>query len=206
MNVADVIRKAQRRFGDSANILITSADFYDFINDAQLQIVRKTGDVKVTFTGDGSTFPYTLPSGFISGERLEYGGSPLSLIDQDDLDALGVDETLDRSEPYYYYYNNGQILLYPDPPDADVTPVVFTYRGVPTTIASLTTLSLPEIYHEDIVEFVTARCHERNENWGMYEKLMGEFNSRIGDRMHEAFVRDDTYTVIRDDPNDYEAY
>jgi hypothetical protein len=204
MNVAAVIRKAGRRFGDSNNVLIAEQDYFDFINDAQIAICRVTGDVLTTNSNPAAaTYPLTVPAAFIKGERCDYGGRPLDLIDKDDLDARKIDVTDFLGEPYFYYYYNNQIHLYPDPAVGDTTTVNFTYWSTPTEIISTgTALSVPVSHHEDVVTFVVARCHERNENWNMYGRLMDEFNQNLGLRTDESKIRDDTYTIIRDDPWD----
>jgi hypothetical protein len=203
MDVSTVIRKAQRRFGDSSSRLVTQTDLFDFIDDAQMQIVRATGDITVTTDVAASTYPVVYPANFIRGERIEYGGRPLDIITKDDLDANYIDVTEFRDEPMFYYYFAGSVHLWPDPEATDSTSVKFTYWGTPTAITSTgTALTVPVSYHEDIVTFVVARCHERNENWAMYDRLMNEFSTGLGLRTEEAKVKDDTYPVIRDDPQD----
>lgn len=201
MDVDDVIRKAGRRFGDSNNVLILAADFFDFINDGQLQIVRLTGDIKTTNTGAAaSTYPLTLPATFIRGERMEYDGNPLKLITKRDLDDLNVDVADYPDKPNFYYYYNNQVHLYPDPPVGDTTSVSFIYWSMPTSVTGTgQNLTVPIAHHEDLVTFVVARCHERNENWAMYQQLMNEFNAGLGQRIEEAKVKNDTYPIIQDD-------
>lgn len=204
MDVSTVIRKAQRRFGDTSGVLLSSNDWWDFINDAQLQIVRLTGDLLFTVSGPAaSTFPLNFPSDMIRGERCTYSGQALSLITKDDLDARQIDETLYRDSPNFYYYYAGQVHLYPDPPVGDTQTATFTYWSMPTeVILNSTPLSVPVAYHEDIVTFCVARAHERNENWAQYERTMAEFNNALSSRKEEATIKDDTYQIIRDDPWD----
>ena len=200
MNVSEVIRKAGRRFGDSNNVLILEADFIDFINDAQLAIAREVGNILTTDTAAASTYPVAYPTTYIRTERVDYGGYPLQIIDKDDLDDQKIDPTTNPDRPYFYYFFNNQIHLYPDPPSTDSTSVNHTYWATPTVITTIANpLTVPTKYHEDVVTFVTARCHERNENWQMYSRLMDEFNAGMGKRLEEAKVSDDTYPVIRDD-------
>lgn len=200
MNVTELIRKAGRRFGDTNERLITAQDFYDFINDGQLQITRLTGDIKTSDTAAANTYPVTLSATFIRGEQLTYGGRPLDITDKDALNSLYIDPTLNQDKPYFYYYFDNKVHLYPDPVASDSTSVVFTYFSTPTQVTSAATaLTVPIAQHEDLVTFVVARCHERNENWNMYGRLMDEFNSNLGTRLEEAKVKDDTYPIIRDD-------
>ncbi len=200
MDVSDVIRKAGRRFGDSNNVLILETDFIDFINDGQTAIAREVGPVVTTTSVAASTYPVAFATGYIRTERIDYGGYPLQMIDKDDLDDQKVDPSTNPDRPYFYYFFNNQTHLYPDPTSSDSTTVNHSYWGMPTTVVSTATaLSIPEKYQEDLVTFVTARCHERNENWSMYSRLMDEFKAGISTRLEEAKVSDDSYPVIRDD-------
>jgi hypothetical protein len=200
MIVSDVIRKAQRRFGDSNNVMISTQDFYDFIDDAQLRIIREVGTVIATYTAAANTFPYTLPTGFITAIRVEYDKIPLILIAEEDLEATQVDETAYKGTPELYFFQDNQLFLYPQPETGDSKSVVFVYNKVPTAITSSgQALEVPTSYHEDVVTWVTMRCHERNENWNAVGTMQQEFNNSMGTRMEEAKVRDDTYQVIRDD-------
>lgn len=200
MIVSDVIRKAQRRFGDSNNILISQADFFDFIDDAQLRITREVGNIFATNTAAANTYPLTLPATFLQGQRVEYGGNPLSLITVEDLEARSIDETLIISTPEFYYYDQNKVNLYPIPQTTDTTSVVFTYFKTPTVITTTgQSLEVPTSFHEDVVTWVVMRSHERNENWNAVQIMQQEFANSVGNRMEEAKVKDDSYPIIRDD-------
>lgn len=200
MLVSDVIRKAGRRFGDSNNVIISQTDFFDFIDDAQLKIVREIGTIQTTLSGAANTFPVALPANFIESIRVEYGGTPLTLIRPEDLEALSVDETDYTGIPFHYYFMDEKINLYPAPTSSDTTSTIMTYTKTPTAISSTgASLEIPTMFQEDAVTWVVARCHERNENWTAFDRFVQEFNASIGDRLNKAKLKDDTNQVIRDD-------
>lgn len=202
MDVPTLIRKVQRLFGDDAQILISNTDLIDWINDAQLQIVRETNCLTATHNAAASTFPIATPASFMRAFRILYGNLTLQPTTLEDLDSKNHDLSYFTGSPAFYYIFANQIFLFPDPLSSDTTTVTIQYSKYPDTV-SLTTdpLTVPVIYHEDIVRFCLARAHERNENYRAYEINMNEFLTRIGQRIHEHDVQDDTYTVIRDDPH-----
>jgi hypothetical protein len=206
MIVQDVIRKAQRRFGDSHQVLVENADFYDWINEAQIEIHRENGDI-LTVTGvAASAFPWALPATFIRMYRVTYGGRPLDEVNILDLDNLDIDldEFGNYGPPNFYYFNNEQLHLFPDPVASDSTSVSVEHFAVPATVSALLdNLTVPVVYHEDVVTFVVARCHERNENWDAYARFKDEFDRKISNRTEDK-RKSDSYPVIRDDPWDYQ--
>ena len=65
MDVATLIRKVQRRFGDSNQIIIDIQDIVDWANAGQQQIARETKCLSTTLTQSASAFPVA----FLLGPR-----------------------------------------------------------------------------------------------------------------------------------------
>lgn len=200
MIVSDVIRKAGRRFGDSSNVMISNQDWYDFINDAVFRIVREVGALEATSTAAANTFPLNFPADFVRVIDVKYGTDPLAMIQAEDLEAKQVDISDNPDAPYFYYLENFKIKLYPVPPVGDTTTVTTNYVKMPTNVVSTgDSIGIPTMYHEDIVTWCVARCHERNENWSAMDRFEKEFFDSTGARMEDAKVGDDSYQIIRDD-------
>jgi len=209
MNVTDIIRKTQRLFGDSsAEIIISPQDIYDWINEAQLTIVRQTDCLTGTDTAALSTYPKALPVDWIKTKRVSYGTNPtqsLKLIEIEDLDNLNIDPASPVDSPMFYYHWAGQLRLYPMMSTA--LNVVHDYVKLPTTIISTATaLTVPVSYHEDIVRFCVMRAHERNENWNAFRESKAIMQENSGLRTEEASLSDDDFFVVRDDPGEGVAY
>lgn len=206
MLVSDITRKVQRLFGDSSSeIIIVQADIYDWVNEAQLLITRKTHCLTNTNNAAASTYPATLPADWIITKRVTYDTPelPLHLADIEDLDAYSIDPTY-ADAPQFYYFFNGKLNLYPNPGGTKI--VHHYYVKTPTNVtAPGDTPSLPISFHEDLVRFCLMRAHERNENSKGMENSTAIFQSTDGLRQEEATVADDDYYVVRDDPGEVEV-
>lgn len=199
MLVSDITRLAQRRIGDDDFYIVTQQDVYDWINEAQMKIVREVGALTGTSSLAANTYPVVLPNDYIDTKRVTYGTTQLSKIEIEDLDALNADTTTQDS-PYYYYIFDGKLQLYPDPAASDTTTITHYYSRAAATISSPgATPEVPVSFHYDIANFVVARCRERLQDHASYGEAMQEFNNELGTRTEDGTVRDDSYPIIRDD-------
>jgi hypothetical protein len=200
MDTLVLIRKVQRSFGDDNSIFIKQDDILDWINDAQLQIVRETNCLVEEAFVAANLFPWTLPDNFLKTARVLYGPKILSYVPVEGLDSQSADLS-NVYVPNLYYFIKDQMRLYPNASTTDATSVTIQYDKMPVAITSTSEqLTVPPVYHEDIVRFCLARAHERNENYRGMEIAMQEFAARISDRIDESDVQDEAYSVIRDDP------
>jgi len=210
MDVTTVVRKVRRLFGDSSDeIVISQTDIFDWIDEAQMQIIRKTHVLTKTNTAAASTYPLTLPTDFILAKRMTYGpnNQVIRYIQIDDLDDANINPSAPVDSPAYYYIANKQINLYPNKGAADTNTVTFIYVCSATAIASTATpLDTPLSYHEDIVRYCVMRAHERNENYKAQDISNQIFEFMSGERMNEGTVAEDGNYVVRDDPNDTDIY
>jgi hypothetical protein len=209
MNLTTLVRKVQRLFGDTSNeIVIQQTDIFDWVDEAQLQIARKTHCLTKSVPGVvASTFPLALPADWIMSKRLVYGNTILKFVEIDDLDALSYDATIPVDSPSVYYIFNKQINLYPNKGATDTTQLRHDYVCAPTVIASIATpLDVPLSYHEDIVRYCVMRAHERNENYKTQQTSSDTFEAYSGERMQESTVQNEDNFVIRDDPGENDAY
>lgn len=198
----DISRRVSRLFGDTDKIFVVDADYIDFINDAQRYIARATECLTTVVTPAASTFPWSFPADFIKIKRLVYGQVPMNYIDIEDLDAKSVNLT-DRATPQFFYVDQRKINLFPLQPSADTTVVTVEYANIPATISALAnTITIPDIYLEEIVNFVLAKTHSRNENYRAEEAAIQQVNAGMARDMDNTFQPDDTYPIVRDDPID----
>jgi hypothetical protein len=209
MNLTTVVRKVQRLFGDTpAEIVITQTDIFDWVDEAQLQITRKTHCLTKSATGlAASTFPLNLPADWIMSKRLLYGKTVLKFVEIDDLDGLSYDATVPVDTPTVYYIFNKQLNLYPNKGANDTTQLQHDYVCTPTPIATIATpLDVPISYHEDIVRYCIMRSHERNENYKAQQISSDTLEAYSGERMQEATNPNEENYVIRDDPGENEVF
>lgn len=208
MNLTTLVRKVQRLFGDTPNeIVIQQTDIFDWVDEAQLQITRKTHCLTKSTTGIvASTFPLALPVDWIMNKRLLYGKTILKFVEIDDLDALSYDATVPVDTPTVYYVFNKQLNLYPNKGASDTTLLQHDYVCSPTLIATIgTPLDVPLSYHEDIVRYCVMRAHERNENYKAQQISSDSFEAMGGERLQEATSPQDDNYVVRDDPGEIDT-
>lgn len=207
MLVLTLIRKVQRLFGDTPNeVIINQTDMLDWIDEAQLQITRKTHCLTKSVTGQlANTFPLALPTDWIVGKRVVYGSTVLRFVEIDDLDANSSNATVPTDTPSVYYVFNKQINLYPNKGAADTTAVRLDYVCLPTVMASVATpMDVPVSYHEDIVRYCIMRAHERNENYKAQQTSSDTLEAYSGERLQESTNPTEDNYVVRDDPGEGE--
>jgi hypothetical protein len=200
-----LVRKVQRLFGDTAaEVVISQADIFDWVDEAQLQITRKTHCCTKTLTGlAANTFPLALPEDWIMTKRLVYGTTILKFVEIDDLDALSYDATVPTDSPSVYYIFNRKINLYPNKGATDATQLQHDFVCAPAPILSISTaLDVPLSYHEDIARYCIMRAHERNENYKAQQISSDVFEALSGERLQESSNPNEDNYVVRDDPGE----
>jgi hypothetical protein len=208
MNVTTLTRKVRRLFGDTeAEIIITQQDIFDWIDEAQLQITRKTHCLSKSAESTADLFPLNLPLDWIMTKRLVYGNTILKFVEIDDLDGLSYDATVPTDTPTVYYNFNKQLNLYPNKGTNDTTKVKHDYICAPTSITSVSVpLDVPISYHEDITRYCIMRAHERNENYKAQQISSDTLEAYAGERQQEANNPNEENYVVRDDPGENEVF
>lgn len=201
--VAEVIRRVSRLFGDTDKVFVIDQDYFDFINDGQREINQRVGEITTqTSAVAASTFPIAVPATFSKMVRLVYGQTPLQYVALEELDATAQDLT-DVATPQLWFIKNDQICLFPLQPSNDSTQVYYEYVAIPTLVtATGNNITIPDMYLEELVNFCLAKCHERNQNVRAQEVSQSKFNNGMSVAIDDAFNKDETYAVIRDDPMD----
>jgi hypothetical protein len=211
MNVSEVFRRVQAITGDRGEVLIRKADMIDWINDAIDEIIREThhGEISQTFpasTGFISITSFEGLHGSMPVKRVTYDGMALEPISLEDLDAKAYTLT-NVGSPLMYYIRDATIRFYPTPAVNDAKSIVVTlsdFKAALTTPGSdATAIPLPIAWHSAVVDYVTSKAHEKNQDWDAANRSMGMFKEATGQRIHQSNAISDSYPVIRDDPNDW---
>lgn len=192
MNVGELVLAVQRQFGDDSGVQITQPDIIRWINQGQIDIVRKTGclqDHKQTdsVANDGS---YTLPEDVVAVRRVTYENKVLlsTTIDVADQDwgsrevSPGVSGT-----PQYYYIWNNFIYLHPMPQAAVVGGLDIWYIRTPAIVTGVNDIpEIPAKFHEMLVRFSLARAKELNEDIPEANTIMADYENMIMDALDET--------------------
>lgn len=204
MNVADIKRRVTNALGDDAKLIFEDPDLIDMINDAQVDICRKTGFL----TNDTSisllkgTQGYPLPDDCIEVLRATYQNNKLYKTTWQEVDMLdpGKDTQTTLGVPDHYYIIGNTIYFYPPPSAGSILSVHVLYTRTPTALANDTdNPELPLAFHEDIVIRCVARGHEQVEDFQASAAKASEYNTAISLTIEQARnANDESYPYVRD--------
>lgn len=208
MNLTEIITRVQRSFGDESGAQITTADIIRWANDAQVDIVRKTGltnqhrETDVVLD-DGS---YALPDNFMQMIRVTLNGKVLPNRSLHDLDLTSSEiDTAASGTPHAYYIWDNVIYLYPKPSAASVGGLDIWYVSRPATLEDVS--DIPEVpihMHEDIVRYCLARAKELDDDLEGAQVIMGDYETRLGQAVYESTSQpNDSYPAVRALPGDW---
>lgn len=204
VDVATIANKVKRATGDTSGVMIKDADIWGWIDEAQIEILRVTGDVMYEATVNANTFPWNLPATWLKTKRLTYGGVPLKLTELDALDTLSIKPGEFLDTPWSFYHTSSKLHLYPEPRTTDTTSITIFYAGTAATIVSAAVaLGVPVSNHVDVLNYVMQRAYEKIGKDVPARYSHDAFESRLSQRAYDSNQPDDTYPVIRDDYRDW---
>lgn len=210
MIVSDIITRVRRIFGDEAAVQVTDDDIIRWINDAQVEIVKKNdGALQATgfvnLVADQQS--YTLPTDLFLLRSLRYKFSDMvsysalryKNMQEFDDSVDGWDGTLYGSgNPIFFTVFEGKALLFP-PPNVSVTNgLKVLYNKKPTDVATtMDSLSLPLIYHTTVVNYCMLQASLLDENLEPAAVYKSEYQESLGDLMsRESQNSTATYPTI----------
>lgn len=129
MDVPSALRRIKRQFGDEYNVVIIDQDIYDWIHDAELDIIRATSDNDLTIPVPVSRFPLVIPDK-VNVKRLSINGKALTNVNLSQLDLTGG-SSITAGSPMYWYYQGGMVYLWPAPESTNTSFIDVTYIRTP---------------------------------------------------------------------------
>lgn len=203
MNLGEIKARVQTILGDDSGVIVTPDDLGRWINDAQLEIVRKTGCLEdfIEIDVEAGTDSYPLPHDFLKDRRLTLSGLKLTRTTLEELDLIvpnrDISPVVSTSIRYYIYGRN--LFLYPVPVSTVTDGLKLWYTYSPTTmVADNDTPQIPLAMHKDLVTYAVAQGYQTNEDFGSAQAKSAEFEQQVN------FSRDefndnhkDTYPAVR---------
>jgi hypothetical protein len=208
MNVGDIRRRANNMLGDDAMVVFEALDMVDMINDAIVDICRKTGVITaiMALPTTASKEMYDVPTDAIEIKRITYKGTrlirttwqELDMIDPSRQPATGNPGTL--GEPTKFYVDGNFFGLYPIPSVSTAPGLQIWYTQIPALVVNDTDIpGIPIAVHEDIVTRVIARGHELVEDYQAAQSKAAEYNQSITLTQQQLMdSTEETYPYIRD--------
>lgn len=165
---ADVIRRAQRQFGDESEMQLETVDVIGWVNDGQRDIAERERILKGKATQP--TVPgqrdYRWPSvGILSVDSLHVNGVPLNNVPFAQVEQDYLNTSADSSgQPTIWYEWAGQFSFFPVP-DSSYTIEIY-FSQVPAQVSAGTdVLGIPDKYFNSLVHYVLMQAYEMDEDW-----------------------------------------
>ena len=209
MNVGDIKRRVTNVLGDDAKIVFEDPDLIDMINDAQVDICRKTGllSSEQLYSLSTVTTSWALPPDCIEILRVVMDGKKLYKTTWQEVDMLdpSKDSGATRGTPTCFYTIGNKIWFYPYTSQNTTNNIRLVYTCTPTILVNDTdTPDIPIAYHEDIVIRVIARGHELVEDFQAAAAKASEYNNAITLTQEQSRdVADESYPYVRDIESQY---
>lgn len=207
MNVEDIKTRVFRQFGDESGAQIDESDIIRWVNDAQIDIVRRTeilqkeGTIIPVLTG---TDEYDPPVDFMFPRRATLDGVLLQRTTVEEMDMYQGNREADGMSglPDRYYIRGLKFVLYPVPEsDGDL---VVLYVRQPTAVTAVGDVpEIPLYMHEDIVRYCLQRAKELNEDFDQADRIGADYEQRTNKAREESqSPHGDSYPAVRLLPGD----
>jgi len=187
--VQDVIDNVTRVFGDEAGVQLSNNDIIRWINEAQREINRQNAVLQqiATTTLNAGQADYSLASItppiyeinslLINGRRV----GNISVSQAEESISLADPESYETGAPQFWYEWANTITFWPVPSTAGT--IKIRYTAIPTDIAADNdTLTIPDEYFMDIINYVLKMAYEMDENPEMMQAKSVEFNQSLAER------------------------
>lgn len=198
--VAEVGKAVKRIFGDESGVQIEDADILMWVNDAQDEIVNRNKILKGT-----SSMPsvpgqsdYTFPAVLIHQvESLHYDGVVLPNLPFAKAEEYLLSGAADTAgTPTFWYEWGGKFSLFPVPTEAATVTLYYTMRPARVT-AQGSLLSVPDKYHQAIVNFVLQKAYAMDEDWNAQQVAAQQFDAATNEMgEEERSPQNMTYSLI----------
>jgi hypothetical protein len=203
MDVTTALLRVQRQFGDEYEVIFNEDDFYGWVYEAEVDIIRTTGSNSVTINVATSAFPSSIPDS-VNIQRVAVDGKALQHITKEEIDLIGISDTK-TGAPGYWYRSNKQVFLYPQDTTSSQQ-VQITYNKIPIIMSGLTsanTFTVPQVYHDDVVKYCIARAHNKNHDMQAEKATMDLYDRNISLRRDESQSIDAPIYKISDPMDHY---
>lgn len=210
LTVADIKTRVKRRFGDEAGVQLTDTDIVQFINDSQLEVVKRNESLlekTATANATSGVQEYTLPVDLLIFKFLMWKGSGdtayrklkgLSTAEFNEyIDGWDGDNS-NQAVPCVFTMHAGKFLVYPIPQDTIANAFKIYYNRTPVDVALDTDVpDLPILYHTVLVDMVLKLAYEMDEDWEAATNKSSETSKDMDYlRGREDWKQQETYPFI----------
>lgn len=207
MLVSEIQTAVQRIFGDESQTFLETADIIRWVNDGQLDIVRKTSCLltEVTANTVANTTSYALPADFLFAKQVMLNYVPLIEFDLESNQFQSTSLAANALPTNAYMISEGNIY-FPYYQVLAVYPYRMWYAKRPVTVTTgADTPEIPVQYHEDLVRFCLSRASEMSGEFDQADRFAGDYNGRILQARADTFMKSSaSFPAVRcNDDYDY---
>ena len=179
MTPTELETQARSKYNSVNDTFYTSDELYGYADEACRQLAYECEAIEGKHTDStvSGTQAYDFPDEAIAVRRLTYNGYRLKPITMREDDAITLDNeaTTATGTPQFYYQWNRQVYLRPVPDS--VGTLQFYTHDVQDPIESTSTLTVPEIFHSEIVNFMLAEMAYKDENESIGDKYLARWEA-----------------------------
>lgn len=199
MLVSEIKDRVERIFGDESGTFLEPADMLAWINDGQLEIVKKTDCLVTSVTAAITALDnsYAVPADFLKVIKLVLNGVQLTEAPFEGATTQTTGFLVDVPSGCYTIWNSTIYFA-----SVDVNTVVnYTLFHTKRPAALTVDADIPAIpleYHEDIVRFCLVRAKEMEEDYGASDRFLSDFNIRIANNRGDTGTKNiNSYGSVR---------
>ena len=202
MNVGTIKSRVQRAFGDESSTFIEATDVLNWLNDGQMEIVRKTNCLQAetngtTVVGTNKLLLTTIAPGLLAVQKFMINYIQLKYSDISGPNLSSSDAPLNVETGSYFIWNG---YIYWNMLDAGTA---YNYRiyylKSPTALA--VDADIPEIpveFHEDLVIWCLIKANEMTEDYDAADRYRTQFRERVANSRGDTNLKQRTsYTGPR---------
>lgn len=176
--ISNIMTRARARYNAENDTFYSDAMLIALIFDAQSQLAKKGWVIENTLTTttviDQREYPY--PENTLAIKEVRYDSDKLfpSSLSEDPKNSSG-DPT---GRPTHYAIWDNNILLFPTPNNT-LTMQARVYSYPQPITASTDAIEVPQEYREDLINYVVAIMAFKDQNFAMYDRLIGIWNNVV---------------------------
>ena len=216
MDIANVVTRVQRQFGDESGVQVVETDVLRWINDAQNEATTQIPFLlkeTTTFASVANQQIYSLPANLADIEVMKYQASGMnSFYNLRGVASKQLNEYIDTWEgtdfpgdPLYYARGKNQnIRVFPVPDNALGLFKLDYGRYATDVVTSASTIDLPLYLHPYVVEFCLMKAYEMDEEWEAADRKAQYVQSTLdANAFRDNVVSKETYPSVIPTASDY---
>lgn len=210
MTPTQIETAARNKYNAIGDSFFSTSEILDLLFDACNQLSREALLIKRVYTTStvASQQEYSKQTNTIALKRITYNGQklkPITFREDDTLTGLNQ-STTSEGTPAYYFEWDSSIFLRPIPSGVG-TLKIYSINSH-SAITSSSVLEIDEIYHMDLVNYLTSEMCAKDNNFKMADWYLKKWEKAKGDAMgfERKRLRGDSFATVQAEESMIEGY